>query len=571
MEPFTAIATAILTTVGSTAATKAGGGIFTAWAQKKTTSEQLAAYLKRVTNLSSYFVTYRLARQHVRDAYVEPRIIDSAVTRTHVAPEDFLASSQINTTLHDDRFERTFPVEQLRPTRTVELKYVSIDELSDANGDCLVLGDGGDGKSSLLSYLCWRRLHAPNPRLPVFVDSRQLRESTLRQRIEESVQEAGLPNKSLAALSIAVSVYVDGLDELPVEKYRETAAAINTLNAEAPDFQFTVACRSGAYKGDFEHMREVSIAPFSSTQADLFVRRWYAEVTDEPNADELLGQIHASDRLVELATKPLLLALMCSAFRRYLNISRRPTALFNQCIEALIWEWDAKKLVKRQGSFASLDLEKQVWLHSLLAAKLHDGRFRYCNKAIPIALLVSDLPRFGIEPHNADAVLSELVSHHSIFVKWTEDTYGFSHLAIQEYLTARWYRSDRRWEALLDPKRIEDTWWQYVIAFCLASMDDATEALNRLYNIDSVDEVRRTQIAAHCLRYDPIVDAALRNEIIHKILLWYHNRDHSYRQLAVEMLVGMEDEWTSPVIRRSLAGALTSSEINSILRKRQQR
>lgn len=567
MEPLSTITTTILSTLASAAAKNAGSSIIEVFTKKKESASKLEAYLTRLTNRSAYFVTYRIARQHIKDAYVEPRIINSAITRTHIAPQDYKQMLDKNPDLDKGRLPDT-ETAMASTFSTVELEYIGVADLARASTDCLILGDGGDGKSALLGYLCWTRLNLPNPRVPIFIDSRQLRESALTKTIYDALTEAGLDAHSLPMLSKTLSVYVDGLDELPIEKYRQTCHEINSLNIEAPDMQFTVACRSGAYNGEFEHMRGVSIAPFTTEQADQFVHRWYADISDRPNANDLLSHLHSSDRLLELATKPLLLALICSAFRRYLNISRRPTALFRQCIDSLLWEWDAKRLVQREGSFASLDLEKQVWLHSLLAVTLHNERMRYCTRATPLALLSRDLPKFGIDSLNSESVLDELVAHHSIFVKWTEDTYGFSHLAIQEFLAACWYRADKRWEGLITAERISDPWWQHVIALSLASMDDATEPLCQLYHDNRVDEVRRTQVAAHCLRYDPVIETELRNEIVSKILNWYHNRDSHHRAIAIEMLVGMEDEWTSPVIRRSLAGTLTESDINTILRKR---
>ena len=570
MEPFSALAGAILTALGTDAAKRAGAGALGKLSRKASARAKLATYLQRLTNLNSYFVTYRIARQHIKDAYVEPRIINSAVTRTHLLPEQFKAAiGASNFSPDDGRFKRDAPSrESVKGFSTVELSYITVAELLASSADCIVLGDAGDGKSSLLAYLCWKRLHSVNPRIPVFIDSRQLRNASLRDCLRDCLAEAGIEYDSLTTVSCALSIYVDGLDELTRDKYNEICLEINTLNAEAPSIQFTVSCRSGAYKGNFEQMREVSVAPFTREHIDMFVTRWYVDVHDGPDANELLGQIHSSDRLMELATKPLLLALMCSAFRRYLNIARRPTALFKQCIDSLIWEWDAKRLVRREGAFAGLDLEKQVWLHSLLAVKLHDAGRRYCDQNLPRSVLAESLPKFGVAEHNAPTVLAEMVGSHCIFVKWTEETYGFSHLSLQEFLAAVWYRSDRRWEVLLSPDRIQNPWWQYVIAFCFASMDDATEALGRLYKAEGVDDIRRLKLVAHCLRYDPVVDESLRNEAIRTILHWYHNLDWQHHEAAVEMLVGMEDDWTAPVIRRSLAGTLTPSEINSILVRR---
>lgn len=575
MEPFTTIASTILSGAATSGVKAIGTAIGKNVSRKKDVSAKLASYLEHLTNRTAYFVTYRVKRQHIEDAYIEPRIIDAAITRLHLPPNEYenamkrLLSSFQNVSTDKRNIPTAFERIDAAKTFEVELSYIPAHALSATKDDSVILADAGDGKTSLLSYLCSSRLKSDSPKIPIFLDSRELANSNLVEKIRERLTAIGLTEfgENIPLIGPALTIYVDGLDELSVERYAMTCKEINDLNSSSPEIQFTIACRSGAYRGDFAQMLEVSIAPFDREQTEQFVRKWF-DTGDSKRADELIGQLRSGERLQELATKPLLLALMCSAFKRYLNLSRRPTALFQQCIDSLLWEWDAQRVVRREGSFANLDLEKKSWLHSLLAKELHVNGLKYCEREIPNSILQENLTKFGVTGENSLQVLAELVSHHSIFVKWTEETYGFSHLAIQEYLASRWFKNDRRWTKLLTVERLNDPWWEYVIAFCFASLDDATEAVSAVFEFEGVSEIRRTHVAAHCLRYDPVVDDAIRKTVIQKILNWYHNGDAQHHDTALFMLVGIDDEWTSPMIRRSLAGTLTAEQLARVISHR---
>ena len=156
-------------------------------------------------------------------------------------------------------------------------------------------------------------------------------------------------------------------------------------------------------------------------------------------------------------------------------------------------------------------------------------------------------------------MLIELCAHHGILVKLTEETYGFGHLALQEYVSAKWFASEQRWRELLVPSRLIDPWWENTIALCLAALSDATAAIESILNLDHVPNIQKLKLLSASLKYDPILSPDIREKILREILHLYHDGDSTQNQIALRMLVGIDDSWTASQIKRSLQSNLPKS------------
>ncbi len=154
----------------------------------------------------------------------------------------------------------------------------------------------------MLSYLCWRRLiyPAPNSRL---CRSRQLRDASLRDRIRDSLIEAGIEFSSLTTISCALSVYVDGLDELNPRKYNETCLELNTLNAEAQRFNSQFLVDRGLTKEALNTCVMFPLRLLVKSKIRILCPKWYVDAKGGPNANELIAHICSSNRLMEPCNK----------------------------------------------------------------------------------------------------------------------------------------------------------------------------------------------------------------------------------------------------------------------------
>jgi predicted NACHT family NTPase len=162
--------------------------------------------------------------------------------------------------------------------------------------------------------------------------------------------------------------------------------------------------------------------------------------------------------------------------------------------------------------------------------------------------------------------LSELCSHHGILVEWTQDTYGFGHFALQKYLTAKWYASEERWHSLITKEILEDPWWENTLALCFAILSDATVAMTTLLEYEFLPEIEKLRILSNSLKYDPLVSPDIRSRILSRILHFYHNGNASQHDLTVDMLIGIDDDWSAPLIVKSLDSVLPSRELAKVLK-----
>lgn len=522
---------------------------------------KLGAYLQTVENRVGYFVSYRPERTRLDAAYVEPIVVDTVLSRSYIKPADYAALYESVRQITGRPAGPHVLPSALAAFRdgvfSLDIKRIPRDTLLELPA-VLILGDAGTGKSALTAFTCLKRLRTDTPRIPIYLEAKDLT-APLRQRISEIFVQLDIPDVAPDEVDFKLAVYVDGLDELPTSRFKAVCRELGDLHKELPRAQIMAACRPAAYAGELSFLKEITILPFNAEQAEQFIRRWFSSALG-PTADALLAKINRHTRLSEMSTQPLLLALMCSAFRRYLNVSRRQTTLFQQCLNSLLWEWDADRGVTRDSSFADLDLEKKVWLHSRVAVTLHEKNLRFADKTLVLSVLQDALPRFGISQDRAVAVLRELSAHHGILVQLTEETFGFAHLALQEFLAAKWYAADRRWEGLLNRATMSAPWWEPVIALSIAALPDATDALTALLACDDVPHVRRMQLAAECLRLDPILSPSVRENTLRTILHWFHNGTAEQSNAALYMLIGIEDDWSAQSIRRSLSGNLPTKE-----------
>lgn len=554
MEFIATIASSVLSSLAGSAAKSSGSIVFARLSERQSSAKKMEEYLKKLSNLTLYSVAYRASSQSLDDSYVEPRVINSALVLSHLDPIDYSSIESKYTTSNTLENAKT----QFIPV----LDTIQAHQLIDSEHNIVILGDAGDGKTSILCYLLWNRLKKKKPKLPLFINSANLRSKDLLECIHECLEEAGLPSTSsyLVKAACTTILYIDGLDELTVEKQNKSYVQIDELVKTYPELIICIAIRSAAYKGQFSYMREVTLAPFDSWRINEFILKWHCCDGLVDKGKRLIVMMESNQRLAELATKPLFLNLICNAHRRYLDLSQRPSALFSQCIDTLMWDWDARRDVQRSNLFSCLDIEKKRMIHARIASEMHSERTKFWRYHQITWFLGKELPRFSIPEQECQSVLEQICSNHCIYVKHTEDCFGFTHNALQEYLTAEWLKYERRWVNLLSSSLGLDSWWEHVIYLTISSMGDASEALAMLYENENIDQGRRLWLSANCLKFDPVLDPSIREMITRRVLSLYHNGNTEERNLSLSILTGWRDEWTSEIVKRSLGSQLPSKE-----------
>ena len=172
-------------------------------------------------------------------------------------------------------------------------------------------------------------------------------------------------------------ILLDGLDEVPEAQHRreQVKAAVQGLASNFPKCRFLITSRTYAYQRQDWKLNgfvEVVLAPFTPGQIARFVERWYTHVGQVRgwHPDHARGQavvlktaIERSERLAELAERPLLLTLMASLHAwRGGSLPEKREELYADAVDLLLDQWEGRKIVRDAAGQPVLQPSLAEWL-----------------------------------------------------------------------------------------------------------------------------------------------------------------------------------------------------------------
>ena len=257
---------------------------------------------------------------------------------------------------------------------------------------------------------------------------------------------------------------VDGLDEVPEADLRrmQIRQVLEDFARSYPNVHILVTSRTYAYQNQDWRLADFQVAElmvFSQGQIDQFIDRWYKHIgivrgfnvqDAEGRAKQLKQAIFASDRLMGLAERPLLLTLMASLHAwRGGALPEKREPLYNEAVDLLLDWWERPKEVRdthggaivRQPSLAEwlkVDREKVRNLLNELAYHAHSSQPGLTGTAdVPQAELVAGLMRLTNNPDvNPVRLIEYLRDRAGLILARGEGIISFPHRTFQEYLSA---------------------------------------------------------------------------------------------------------------------------------------
>jgi hypothetical protein len=398
--------------------------------------------------------------------------------------------------------EKAYVPLKLRPWQGTIESYISIEQIVQEAPYSIILGDPGAGKSTLLEYLVqlftkpattrsWLSV-VPYPfsrvsartRLPFYVPLRRClaRNKTLlddildpetrilpeavRQQMPKKFVERCMKRKDALLL-------LDGLDEVAdKDAYKAVIGKVNDFRELFPGNTVVVTCRMAGWRAALEPEANVFLTlPLDSQQQSDFVRKWYAAILRDAafrtgaedseisgkadrEADHLLNLLSARERLRELASNPLLLALVCLLHRQKKNLPRGRADLYQDCIDILLFQWDQADNDLNQTTPPS---EQKKELLRRVAYKMHTDGDREIKREALERLVVDLYPEILSGECNASRLIRQIEVRSGLVVERSIDQLAFSHLTFQEFLVVDYLRthpgyditkvtlSDQRW------------------------------------------------------------------------------------------------------------------------------
>ncbi|MBE3008365.1 NACHT domain-containing protein [Microbispora sp. NEAU-D428] len=371
-----------------------------------------------------------------------------------------------------------------------------------------ILGLPGSGKTTLIKHLAVSYADADRPPsstdplpsedwLPVVIKCRHLGSLAKRPIIEvirDLAVRAEMPDMAQSFQEMVASILregkllllVDGLDEIHSPSDRQAfVIQLRTFLSLYPNVQLILTSRETGYRAVAGAVRSFCqpfrVAPLSTKAITELTIAWHRHVVGSSAAVteaalSLAQAIHASDRVLRLATNPLLLTTLLLVRRWMGQLPRRRSVLYQKAIEVLLMTWnveghdplDLEEVIPQLAYTAYCMMSEGVT--SITGPTLVD----YLNKAradLPDVLAYTALPAseflHRVEERSSLLTASGLLEQDGQLV----DVYEFKHLTFQEYLAAVAIANSYLPTALLDlspvdviAERFTDDSWRETIA-----------------------------------------------------------------------------------------------------------
>jgi predicted NACHT family NTPase len=304
-------------------------------------------------------------------------------------------------------------------------------------GLVVIAGHPGTGKTTLLSYICYRMSDPSSKFLPVFV---QLKEFSVYCESFESFIFSGLNNNlSLSILQqvndeyrFQCAILFDGLDEVAPEVYDKIKVEINRIVAQNQWLTCIFTTRIDGYKNtkqaDFRIAKPYTIARLDEDIVRTYIDKWF--ISNQQQANEIRNKIFADPKLKELAQKAIfMLGLMCLIFEQDNTLESNMSLLYKKSVEYLINT--RRNLLERERTLR-LEAFKIIALRFLqMQQKIFDG---ILTEAIIGSFLKEKLE--GGEDENAIDFLKKLITETGLLQSHSGN-FSFTHLTFQEYFIAQ--------------------------------------------------------------------------------------------------------------------------------------
>jgi hypothetical protein len=342
----------------------------------------------------------------------------------------------------------------------------------------MVLGQPGAGKSTFLRKIGLEALKGKKGGfkpdcIPVFIELKSFTSSQIdiEKLIVEEFSICGFPSSeqfiAKALEQGKLLILLDGLDEVPTVNTNEVISKIQNFVDRYDKNSFIVSCRTAAYRNNFQRFTDVKLADFDDTQIEQFIGNWFqSEVDKQAGTAQKCWELLQKPEYAaakELAHTPLLLTFLCLNYDRSQNFPNNRSGLYNEALRILLAEWAAEKRIQKEEIYQGLSTQLEVSLLSEIAYTGFDTDKLFFSQREVVEEIKTFLAGNLNAPKHLDgeAVLNAIAVQQGILVERAKDVYSFSHLTLQEYLTAQ-YIADNSFIEQLVTCHLSDKRWREV-------------------------------------------------------------------------------------------------------------
>ena len=357
----------------------------------------------------------------------------------------------------------------------------------------MVLGDPGIGKSTFLRKVGLEALKGnqgsyQHSLTPVLLELKNFKENeiNIQALIEEEFKICGFPNveKNISNKleKGELLILLDGLDEVPTANVNNVIEKIKDFVDRHYKNRFILSCRTAA-RTHLQRFTDIEIVEFDDQQIQSFIEHWFSSELDcknetAKNCWELL-QKEEYKSAKELAHTPLLLTFLCLVYDENQSFPTNRSRLYQDALRILLEKWSAEKRLPNRGLvYENLSIEQEEILLSEIAYQNFVADKLFLEKREIVKQIKDHLKQNLNAPQHLDGekVLKTIEIEQGILVERARDIYSFSHLTLQEYLTAQYiYDNDLIEEAVKN--HITETRWQEVFLLVAGLMRGKADKL----------------------------------------------------------------------------------------------
>lgn len=357
----------------------------------------------------------------------------------------------------------------------------------------MVLGDPGIGKSTFLRKVGLEALKGnkdsyQHPLTPVLLELKNFKENeiNIQALIEEEFKICGFPNveKNISNKleKGELLILLDGLDEVPTANVYNVIEKIQDFVDRHHKNRFILSCRTAA-RTHLRQFTDIEIVEFDDQQIQSFIEHWFSSELDRKNETakncwELL-QKEEYKSAKELAHTPLLLTFLCWVYDDKQSFPTNRSCLYQNALRILLETWSAEKRLPNRGLvYENLSIEQEEILLSEVAYQNFVADKLFLEKREIVKQIKDHLKQNLNAPQHLDGekVLKTIEIEQGILVERARDVYSFSHLTLQEYLTAQYiYDNDLIEETVKN--HITETRWQEVFLLVAGLMRGKADKL----------------------------------------------------------------------------------------------
>jgi hypothetical protein len=423
----------------------------------------------------------------------------------------------------DDDLGRTRQLKEAMEIETILSRFTRL----------VILGDPGAGKTTLLKHLALRAAKGDQKLFDVIVRQKRRRRRVvsfipifltlndlardghdLVEGMVASLARHGFPHSRLfvkrALARGRCLCLLDGLDEVVDDRAHERLVReIDVLATIHAGNLVIVTSRVAGFHHLFRSgFTLLEVVQFDREQIRLFLESWFA--TQPERAKGLHSALAESPRMRLLAANPLLLSIIALIYELDTRLPERRVELYERCVWVLLEEWERLKGLTKKRRFPP-----DIMLNALEALSLRFQQGKHV--ALDMDKLQEYLGEIFPEPDKTKAFLDEVLQRTGLLRQMSRSSYAFTHLTIQEFLTAQAIKRYRDHAFVLD--HIDDPWWWETIILLAGLERDATILITEILAARPVS-LEALLLTVRCLTDADKTEPRLRTEVVERMVRW---------------------------------------------------